>query len=233
MRHLLPALLLSLVGCIDSSEIDGNGRIVEVERDVSTFRAIEVSDGLRAEVAVGPQHVTLRLDDNILDHVRVEVRGDVLFLEAKDRNMGFDPSAAAVIRVASPEVTSITVRDGSSARAEARGEEVSATSHDGARLVIDARAVRKIRASASDGSRIDVTGAATDLAIEANDGSKVVSEVPSDSLDVRSRDGSEVRARASKSVRVEASDGSYVRIHGNPESRDVRTRDGSSVVFTE
>ena len=76
MKRLLPAFLLPLVACIGYSDIDGNGRLVDVQRDVAPFRAVEVSDGLRAEIAVGPQNVTLHLDDNIVDHVRAEVRGE-------------------------------------------------------------------------------------------------------------------------------------------------------------
>ena len=233
MRNLLPALLLSLVACLDHSDIDGSGQIIELRRDVAAFRAVEVADGLRAEIAVGPQEVTLRLDDNIIDRVRVEVRGDVLVLEAKEQGVGFDPSANAVIRVGSPTITAVTVRDGSRARAEVRGGELVAKSHDGARLVIDARELQEVSASASDGSRIDVTGAAMSLEFDASDGSTITSNAPADSVTARSRDGSEVRARASKSVRVQASDGSYVRISGNPERRDVETSDGSSVVFSE
>lgn len=233
MKRLLSALLLSLVGCIDYTDIDGNGRLVDVQRDVAAFRAVEVADGLRAEIAVGPQNVTMHLDDNIVRYVRVEVRGDVLFLEAKEGNMGFDPSDGAVIRVSGPAISAVTVRDGSSARAEARGEDFSASSHDGSRLAIDGQDVQVIHARASDGSRIEVTGAVTDLVVDAIDGSKIESEAASDSVEVRSRAGSAVRARASRSVRVQASDGSRVRIRGNPESRDVTTSDGSSVVFVD
>ena len=236
MRPLLPALLLPLVSfaaCIDSNDIDGSGRLVDVQRDVGAFRAVEVSDGLNADIAVGPQNVRLHLDDNIVDHVRVEVRGDVLVLEAKEPNMGFDPSADAVIRVSSPTITSVAVRDGASARAEARGGEVVASCRDGAKLVLHGQDSRTIRASASDGSRIEITGAATTLDIDASDGSKIASEATTESVVIRSRDGSTVRAHASKSVQVHASDGSHVHIHGNPRSRDVTTTDGSSVEFSD
>ena len=229
----LPTLLLALVACVDDGNIEGSGELVDVQQDVAAFHAVEVSDGLRAEIVVGPQNVALHLDDNIAHHVRVVVRGGVLVLEANENNMGFDPSAGAVIRVASPTIDAVTVRDGANATAEARGTEVTAKSYDGGKLVFDAREAQVVHATARDGSSIVLTGATTDLDVEARDGSNITSQIPSESAAVRSHDGSEIRARASKSVRVQASDGSSVHIHGNPGSRDVNTSDGSSVDFSD
>ncbi|MDF2697482.1 MAG: hypothetical protein K0S65_5865 [Labilithrix sp.] len=229
----LIAAIFALAACADTGNIEGSGRLVEVQRDVAAFHAVEVSDGLRVEVAVGPQSVALHLDDNILDHVRIEVRGGLLVLEADSDNMGFEPSSGAVIRVASPTIDAVTVLDGGRARAETRSREVVAMSKDGGRLELVAHDAQLVRATAHDGSKVVLSGSAVELNVGSSDGSNVESTMPCESVIVDTHDGSDVRARASKSVRVEASDGSKVHILGNPGSRDVTTSDGSSVNFSE
>lgn len=229
----LCTLLVTLAGCFDDRDVEGSGRLVDVQTDVAAFHGVSVSDGLHAEIAIGPQSVALHLDDNIVDHVRVEVRGGVLFIEARERDVGFDPSAGAVVRVVSPTIDGVTVLDGSMASAEARGQEVTVRSDDGATLFLDARAAGVIHALAGDGASIVLNGTAPELDLDTSDGSSIESGVLSEVVAVRSRDGSTVRAHATKSVHVRAFDGSNVRIEGNPGSRDVSASDGSSVEFAD
>jgi hypothetical protein len=224
--------LLTLAACVDTENIEGNGRLVDVRRDVAAFHAVEASDGLRVEITVGPQNVALQLDDNIVDFVRVEVRGGVLVLEAKSHEMGFEPSSRSVIRVSSPTIDAVTLHDGARANAETASNAVVLAATDGAKLSVVARDARTVRADARDGSSIVLAGSALELEIEARDGSNVGSALPAESLVVSTHDGSGVRARASKSVRISASDGSNVDIVGNPTNRDVSSSDGSEVTFS-
>jgi hypothetical protein len=224
---------LALPGCDDVSSIKGSGRLVDARRDVAAFHAVHVSDGLRAEIVVGPQSVDLHLDDNILEHVDVHVTDGRLVLQAKDRERGFDPSRHSVIRVASPAIDAVTATNGADVRAEPRSPEVTGDCRDGANLVLDVRDARLVRALARDGCRATFTGTARDLTLDSSDGSDVDSQVVLDSADIRARDGSAVRARVTKKVRVVASDGSDVRVHGNPAGREVTTGDGASVSFED
>lgn len=235
MRFHFPLLVLAalLGACVDDDRsIVGSGRLVEARLQVGTFHAVEVSDGLPAVVAIGQEaDVVMRLDDNIQEHVSVHVRDGVLFVEARDRDRGFEPSSQAIIQIATPALDGVTARDGSRVRAEASEREVRARCSDGADLEVDVRGADRVEVAGEDGCRAVIRGAAPVVSIEASDGSRLTSEIAADSATIRARDGSKVRAHVTKSAEVSASDGSEVRIHGNPAGRDVSQTDGSSVSF--
>jgi hypothetical protein len=227
------ATIVALAGCFSDRSIEGSGRLVDVQRNVAAFHAVAIADGLRAQIAIGPQEVALHVDDNIVDHVRVEVRGGVLFVEANADDLGFDPSGGAVVRIASPTIDAVSVFDGARAAGEARGDEVTASCNDGGELVLDVRAANILNARAHDASIIVLSGTAPIVDLESIDASRIHSRVPAETVGIRSHDASEVVARAAQGARVRASDASNVRVEGNPANRDVSSTDGSSVVFSD
>lgn len=232
-RSLSSWLLLAslLPACIDDDAIVGSGRLVETKADVPPFHAVEVADGLPAVIAIGEQDVFLRLDDNIQSHVHVYVRNGVLVLEARDPDMGFDPSPQAVIQVATPTLDAVIAKDGSRVRAEANTRDVHARCSDGADLELDVRGADRVVATSEDGCSAVIRGAAPVVSLAASDGSRLTSDIAAEEATIRAEDGSKVRAHVTKTARVTAEDGSEVYIHGNPPGREVSESDGASVRF--
>jgi hypothetical protein len=233
MRPIACVLFVPLAACWWGDGIDGDGRIVEVEKQVEAFHAVELSDGLPAEIVPGPERVVLRLDSNLVELVRVDVESGVLRIEARDPHMGFNPTDGAVIEISSPTIDAITLSDGATARATTNAASISIELHDGAEIELTAEAATAVSLAAKDGSTATLEGEGAAVEIEATDGSTVESRMPAREVVITSHDGSEVSAHASESVIVDATDGSEIRIRGNPAHRDVETSDGSTVDFLE
>jgi hypothetical protein len=77
---LVPALALVAAGC----GVIGSGDLVAEAREVGSFDNLDISEGINVQLVVDPgavPSVSVYYDDNLLDKVITEVRGDTLTLE--------------------------------------------------------------------------------------------------------------------------------------------------------
>ncbi len=78
-----------------SSTIEGSGNIITEERNVSGFDRVTLSGFGEVSVQQGEAvSLTVSTDDNIMPHVRTEVRNNTLILDFDDkgRNRGYNPT---------------------------------------------------------------------------------------------------------------------------------------------
>ena len=78
---ILTTMLVSACGFIDLSRVRGSGDIVTEERDVSGFSKIDLTCSGDVVLTQGEKDsLTIEGEDNILQYVTTEVRGDTLVL---------------------------------------------------------------------------------------------------------------------------------------------------------
>ncbi len=81
VRHwmvVIGLLALSACGTVGSGDLSAD------ERSVGSFNSLEVGDGINVDLTIDPaaaSSVTVNYDDNLLDQVVTEVRGETLVIE--------------------------------------------------------------------------------------------------------------------------------------------------------
>lgn len=121
MRRILPyacaLLAMSVVAAcddaivlnVDGRHVDGSGTIVTEARDVPGFERITLAGEGRVIVTEAEaSSLTIETDDNLLAHIDTTVRSRTLEI-ATESGVDIDPTGSVIYRVATPEVTRLTL----------------------------------------------------------------------------------------------------------------------------
>jgi hypothetical protein len=76
----LISAVLYLTGC-NSDCINGSGKQISKTRNVEPFTFIETSGTIKLVLKQGPQQLRVVADDNIIDEIRTQVKGDKLSID--------------------------------------------------------------------------------------------------------------------------------------------------------
>ncbi len=150
----LPLLAVAFAACSTA----GSGVIVEEQRFVAEFNCIDVSDGLSVELRVDSTtagEVIVRFDDNLLDHVRTEVEGQTLFVDAaKSFKVG---GAGRSVSVVVSGLTELNVGSGAQVHGEGATVELRVVATGGASVDLQGLVVDRADVSVDGGSAVVIT----------------------------------------------------------------------------
>jgi hypothetical protein len=207
---LVPVLAVALVGC---EELQGNGDIVEQERPAGVFSTVSLAEGLRGEVAVGPQaSVKIRGDSNLLEHIQLEIRNGVL-TSAISGGSGLLPSEPIFVTIVTPTLKELRALNGTHLSA-------SGIDTTGFSLQVSGR------------SRVHVSGSAEKLSLTtAGDSDVQAGDLAVEVATIDVSGSSEVKLHVTRQISGRASTGSNVIVLGNPPQSDIATTGGSQVLF--
>lgn len=111
MLRLLALVLLTLPGCIDI--LDGNGLPAEEERELPEFERVNTLGNLDLTLTEGAFAVTVRIDENLVEHVSTSVSDGTLKVSVDGGNLGEFLEGPHVI-IGMPELTGVELRGGGS-----------------------------------------------------------------------------------------------------------------------
>lgn len=177
----LAAIVLLLAGCNLET---GSGVIVTQERNLSGFDGIEVRDGIRVVLDVGPAHsVTVRYDDNLIDDLVTRIAGSTLVIEF-DGTVNIAGDRDRAVEVTLPELEFINASGGSSVKATGRAELYRISASGGASVLAGELRAVDVDVEASGGASVRVR-ASSSVTGDASGGAsvKVVGEPPSVRID--------------------------------------------------
>lgn len=208
----LTLLVTALTGC--GPQVEGSGTVVDDFREVSEFTAIDVSDGIAANVMVGfDQGVRVVGDDNLVALVKTEVRDGRLHVFLPESVNGWSSENSLWVEVAVPRLDSLKRSGGSSVKAEG----------------LDADS---FTLEASGGGRVELTGRATTVTTDLSGGTELVArEFTAGEASLSSSGGGSTVMKVTNALRVEASGGSEVRILGRPTVLSKDLSGGSTLTF--
>lgn len=203
-------------GCLlGFASVEGSGEIVTLHPDLSGFTEVAASHGARAHITAGDQYsVVVRVDDNLQDHVRIEVEdgrlriGMTSMLNIRNRHFEVD--------VTMPDLTAVSASGG--ARATLAGFDVDhamdARVSGGARLE-GTLAANRLSMTTSGGARADLTGAAESVTLRGSGGSRAdLSTFDAGSVDVSLSGGSRADVYATRSLTGGVSGGARLTYDG-------------------
>jgi len=113
-KKRLPLLLLLLVGILsvtacNASVARGTGDLITETREVNNFDSISVSGSGEVIVTLGgSESLTIETDDNIMEHVKAEVRGGTLNLGFEDGLTVISPTRL-IFTVGVDDLTSLSI----------------------------------------------------------------------------------------------------------------------------
>lgn len=215
------ALSLFLSSChIDRiMGISGNGNVqTEKRNSAKDFTAIKASNGLKVYITQDNTYsITVEADENLLDIIRTEVRGDELHIFS-DKNIG--KAKSKKVYVSSPEITAITSSSGADVFVEniLKADNLELKSSSGSALRLETEADH-ISCRASSGADMKIKGAAHTLKARASSGSGIkAGDLQVASCDAKASSGGNISVYVTKDLTASASSGGDIRYSGNPES---------------
>jgi Putative auto-transporter adhesin, head GIN domain len=253
-RHAIlvsAALMLLGAGPARAERVNGSGRVIDQTRTVGDFVRIDVASGIEVRVDAGPHSALgLRGEDNILPHVRTEVRDATLHI-GFERDTSVKTHSPVQVVLSMPRLDGLAVSGGSRLDASTPSGSALGIEASGGGHIHLAAAVRprQLAIEVSGGSEVTVDGVTTgSLAISASGAGVIALAGTTDALQLELSGGSELRASklSAGSLEVEASGGGVAtvrvagRVHGSlsggtelnvgPDAQvDVDTTGGASV----
>ena len=135
----------------------GSGDIVIEERTVGSFSAIDASGGVEVLITVDPnldQEVVVHYDDNLLENVVTEVRGDTLHIHhAGSINI---VGGGRYIEVTANSLDEINASGGSDVTAEGQVDSLRADASGGSDVNLADLLARDVTVNASGGADVEV-----------------------------------------------------------------------------
>jgi hypothetical protein len=210
-RWPLTAGVLVLAICLTGCNLigrAGQGPLKSETRTTPAFSKVEVSNGIRLAVQIGPtQSVEVRAQENILPVIATEVQGDTLRVHS---TQGFTTSEGVTVTVVNPTLSGIAMSGGSQGTATGLASE-------------------SLGIELSGGSALTATGSATKLALDISGGSRaILNELIAATVVLDASGGSNVQVHASGDVTGSASGASRVTVTGGGKVNVEST--GGSVV---
>jgi hypothetical protein len=220
--------LLIVVSCNVIGE-RGSGNVIRQERKVSSFNGIEVSGAFDVILIQGTsQMVVIEADDNLMDLISTEVRGNTLVVENKKP---IQHSKSMKVFVTFTELRKVDLSG--AVDIESQGKltlpELLISSSGASDAKLD-MAVQKLSIDCSGGSKLNLTGSATDVNV---DGSGAVDLFAFDLLAENYRlsisGAGKAEINVSKDLNVNISGAANVRYKGNP-SKNIQDISGAGSV---
>ncbi len=189
--------------------VAGSGNIVNENRDVSDFKAVDVGGIFQVEITAQKNFsVEIQADDNLLPLIKTEVDGGVLKIETTEKFKSENP---VIIKVSVPNIEEL---------------EVSGVSKVN---LIDLNS-ESLDVEASGASKVTIAGATTNLTVDVSGASKINGEnLKAENASIEASGASSVGVSVSGDLKTDASGASNIRYSGTPKNLENQTSGASSV----
>lgn len=230
----LSILFLAAAVTITTSGYAGNSDKTE-NRNVKNFSEIKVSTGIDLYITMGnTEEVKVVADDDIIDDLITEVKGDVLHIYMKRNNNWFNWGNMNETRkayVTVKELTAVDASSGSDVKSENTldGESITIDASSGSDVELDL-VYKNIKLDTSSGSDAKISGKAKRLEASASSGSDIDAKALETSICyVSVSSGSDAVVNVTDELHADASSGGDVVYYGNPKTRDTDESSGGDV----
>jgi hypothetical protein len=205
------ALMTMLLGACSTSGgllgTRGEGAVKSETRQSAAFSHLDVSNGIRVAVRIGPaEPLVVRAQENLLPLIATEVLGDTLRIHSTH---SYTTSETIEITIVTPTLNGITMSGGSHGQ-------------------IDGLAVDRFDADLSGGAVVSAAGTASSVSLGVSGGSRAeFADLATKTVRVDLSGGSNATIRASEQVNGSASGGAHATVLGKA-TISVSTTGGSS-----
>ncbi len=210
-------------------KVRASGDVVEQERNVSSFTALDVQDGIDVYLTIGNStKVTVKTHENIQQYIRTEVRGGTLEVEVEGHIW---QAKEMKVYVTTPDLEKLSTSGGSDVYSEGTIEldllEIYTSGGSDVKLEINAN---ELRCKSSGGSDIYLRGTVDVLLAKASGGSDIkAKELTAKKCEVKTSGGSDAWVHVTEEIEMEASGASDIHYSGNPRVLYQRSSGASDI----
>jgi hypothetical protein len=223
-------VLDKLVG--GEEEVVGSGRIATKDFNIRGFTRVDVSHAFQVKIVQGSSYqVVLRVEDHLLERLRIAKRGEKLMIGLKPM-MRFNLRKATMeAEVHMPDLRGIGASGASDVRISGfssdRNLDVDVS---GASSVEGEITAQDVSIEASGASRVRLQGEAGDLRIDASGASHVdLEDFPAQDADIELSGASEAKVVLNGNLDIDASGASHLYFGGSPSMGRVDLSGASSI----
>lgn len=247
-------LLVPTAGCSaipgSGGQVSGSGNVVTKQYDYNGFTGLRVDHTFAATVTRGDAFgVTVTADDNLVQHLRVEVKGDTL-------HIGLDPgmsyrNATLTADVTLPSLQALEVTGASTADVRefasqdalelmlSGGSKISLTGVRAGQVTMDVSGAgqlsgelqaQEIRGQASGAGQVTLEGSASRAQLEASGAGKLdLGALTLQDTDLQLSGGASGAVRVTGTLNVQASGGAHLDYYGSPTIGTMDVSGGAQV----
>lgn len=228
---LVLLMVVLLIGCAQFT-ITGSGNVVTQEETISDFDSVDISSMFRVKISQGENfRVSVRVDENLVEHLDVSKQGSKLILRLKPNRSYNILNATMEAEVTMPVLHRVDLSG--SSEAEINGFASSES------LEIDLSGMSELsgdfqagdtRMDTSGGSTIRITGSGGNLSIDASGSSEVdLTDFPGADATISASGSSTVTVNLSGRLTADASGSSDIYYLGDPVLGSVDTSGSSTI----
>ena len=142
--------------------IKGSGNLKNESRNLAGFKKIKAGGAVKLDVTIQSGFsVSVETDDNLLEHIVTEVKGDTLTIESRGK---ISPSDFINVKVTMPEVTNMDLSGASTGViADIKTEDLKLVVSGASKIQVSGE-VKRLVASVSGASGVDAEGLRTENA---------------------------------------------------------------------
>lgn len=225
--------ILCITVTFAQKRIKGSGKVVTIERTTNDYDGIAVSGFYEVELVDGQEgNLTLRGEDNILDHIETEVKSGTLYIKSI-RNKTLIPSRGEGVFITIPVDEIDLVR--LSGSGDFVGEKTLRTNKldiqvSGARNIDLTVEAEFVSVQTSGSSNIRLKGNAEELKVRSSGSSNVKAfHLEVDEATFELSGSSDVETTVNESLISRVSGSGNIRYQGNPEKVNTKTSGSGSV----
>lgn len=228
MVAIVVSLLFASCG-FDIRTVDGDGNVVKKEIPVTgNFNSVSVERDLEVIIVQGSQpSVTLETDQNLVEHIKIEVKGHELKITS-DANLDSDMKRITVVM---PTIESLSTSSSAkiTANGAIKGDSMSFSSSSGSSidLTIDAD---KLECETSSGSHIGVSGKTNDLDAQTSSGGHINAQaLKAENVNATASSGGNIIVNPIKHLSADASSGGNIKYVTTPAKLKQNASSGGNV----
>ncbi len=225
-------LILSLTVITACNSIRGSGNIISEPREVNGFHRLSLRGSGEAIITQGDREsVTVEADDNLLPHIRTEVKDGTLILGFKGGLGGFSfrPSRQIKFNVAMKEIAGLTVSgSGTLSAAEVDTDNLELAISGSGNIVVGSLTVQDLSATISGSGECELTGRVHEQHVRVTgSGEYDARELESAAADVRITGSGDATIWAHETLDVKVTGSGDVEYYGTPRIKQSITGSGT------
>jgi hypothetical protein len=208
--------LLFISSPVLAQQLNGNGKVQTQTRNLSEFKGINASGGYTIEITQGAtESIRLEADENLLDHIKTEVKNGVLHIY---NNRGMSTSNGLKAYITIKELNKIDISGGvkvvGTSTFKTNTMDIDLSGGSKVWLGLD---VKNLKADMSGASQIELSGKAASAFFELSGASQAdAKELEVKSVKVEASSASRVKVHAVETLTISASGASAVYYKGSP-----------------
>ncbi len=229
-------LLISLIAFnfftyqfLQAQFIKGDGNVIKSNRNISSFKSIEVEDGIDLYISQGSKESLLvEADQNLHQYIQTEIKGDNLRIYL---SKGVRKANSLKIKLTILDIKGLSASGGSDVYTQGnlKLNDLSVICSGGSDIRLEIE-TRELKFKASGGSDGFIKGIAKVFKAKASGGSDIkASSLEAGTCEIEVTGGSDAEIHATGELLVRATGGSDVSYKGKPSKIDSNMSGGSSL----